>query len=331
MAHTRIVSFFNHKGGVGKTTLVYNVGLALAREGYRVLFIDGDPQANLTTAAISPEDLEEIFQAEATIFRCLEPIISGSGDLAEIQPRQLREHAWILPGSIRLSEFEEIAPQGWTDALAGNARGFRVSSALARLINKLGDEVGADYALLDLGPNVGALNRTALLASDGFVVPLAPDLFSLSALPSVGRSVALWIEEWRAAKGSAQRRNLNLGFELPEGEPSPLGYVSQQFAVYRQAPAAAYRRWIERIPEQYVNGLLEPLANIGIEAPPGDAKIGEVKGLSSLVPMAQRSNSAVFELTGAEARGAQFTRARDTYELFRTLADEIVSRVDAIS
>jgi chromosome partitioning protein len=330
MTAPTIIAFFNHKGGVGKTTLVYNVGLALAREGHRILFVDGDPQANLTSAAIPPEHLEELFDNDTTISACLAPLIDGSGDLQLMSPVPIRETAWILPGSIHLSEFEEITPQAWTEALAGNARGFRVSTALLRLINGVGARVDADYALLDLGPNVGAMNRTAILASSGFVVPLAPDLFSLSALPSVGRSVALWIDEWRAARGSAERRNLSLGFDLPIGEPSPLGYVSQQFAVYRQAPAAAYRRWIDQIPTRYEEGLVAPLRDVGIRIPEGDSRIGEVKGLSSLIPMAQRSNRAVFELTGSEARGAQYTRAQDTYELFRELAEEIISRVRAV-
>ena len=327
----RIVSFFNHKGGVGKTTLVYNIGLALAAQGKKVLFVDADAQANLTSAALQLEKIESLFAKDATIHGCLSPIIDGSGDIASPMPAQIRNRAWILAGDIRLSDFEEIAPEGWTQALAGNARGFRVSTALYRIINSAGSSLGADLALVDLGPNVGALNRTVILGSTGFVIPLAPDLFSLTALPSVGKSTALWVAEWEAARGSAVRRSLNLDFDLPQGEPSPLGYVSQQFAVYREAPAAAYKRWIEQIPEAYRSGVLEPLRQAGVPITTRDARIGEVRNLSSLIPMAQRSQRAIFELTGSEARGAQFTRARDTYSVFGMLADEIVGRLDELA
>ncbi|MFJ9470095.1 ParA family protein [Streptomyces caniferus] len=322
-----IISFFNHKGGVGKTTLVYNIGIALAEKGKRVLFLDLDAQANLTAAALAPEQILGSWSENKTIWTCLRPVVDRSGELREVDLQQIRDRVWILPGDIRLSEFEEICPQGWTEALAGNAGGFRVSTTLHRLAVFLGERVSADYVLADLGPNVGALNRTALLASDGFVIPLAPDLFSITALPSVGKSTALWVEEWRAAKGSAKRRELDLDFDLPLGEPSPLGYISQQFTTYRQVPAAAYRQWIERIPQEYENGVVGPLKKAGVSVPHQPPQIGEVRNLSSLIPMAQRSQSAVFELSGTEARGSQFTRARDTFSLFEGLAMGIIDRL----
>ncbi len=326
----RIVSFFNHKGGVGKTTLLYNVGIALAELGSNVLFVDLDAQANLTSAALAPETLEQYFNEDRTIYGSVRPVIEGSGEAAQQDPVRIRGSAWIMPGDIRLSEFEEICPQGWTEALAGNTRGFRVSTTIYRLVRDAGRTVDADFAFLDLGPNVGALNRTALLASDGFVIPMGPDLFSVTALPSVGKSAALWVEEWRAARGSAERRSRSLDFDLPAGAPSPLGYINQQFAIYRQAPAEAYRRWIEQIPDAYENGIVQPLKDVGVMIPPGDPKIGEVRNLSSLIPMAQRAQSAIFELRGTEARGSQYTRARDTFSLFESLANEITTRVDGV-
>lgn len=323
----KLISFFNHKGGVGKTTLVYNIGLALAQAGSRVLFLDLDAQANLTAAALSPDKIVDVWTHEETIWKCVRPVVDRSGSATVITPKQIRKNAWILPGDIRLSEFEEICPTGWVEALAGNVGGFVVSTAIHWLAKELGAQVSADYILADLGPNVGALNRTALLASDGFVIPMAPDLFSITALPSVGRSTSIWVEEWEAAKGSARRRNLNFEFELPVGRPSPLGYISQQFTTYRQVPAAAYKQWIDRIPEEYVEGVVEPLKSAGVPVPTEDPCIGEVRNLSSLIPMAQKSQSAVFELSGTEARGSQFTRARDTFILFDDLASEIVRRL----
>jgi chromosome partitioning protein len=127
------VAFLNHKGGVGKTTLLYNIGGALAREGKRVLFVHADAQANLTSAAVEPDEIEGLLESDRTIYGALRPIVDGAGDLEACEPVQIREAAWLLAGDIRLSEFEEIAPQGWTDALAGNARGFRVGRSRAPL------------------------------------------------------------------------------------------------------------------------------------------------------------------------------------------------------
>ncbi|SFE61306.1 CobQ/CobB/MinD/ParA nucleotide binding domain-containing protein [Actinopolyspora alba] len=324
----RVVPFFNHKGGVGKTTLLFNIGIALASLGKRVIFVDLDAQANLTSAAIPSTQIEKILEEEQSVYNCLLPVIHGTGSFASPSPYQIRDNAWILPGDINISEFEEICPQGWTEALAGNMRGFQVSTTIHRLIHDAGDQVNADYAFVDLGPNVGALNRITILSSDGFVVPLAPDLFSLTALPSVGKSSSRWVQEWETALDLVKKRKLQFPYDLPAGQPSPLGYISQQFAVYREAPAAAYRRWIERIPGEYDSGIKGKLADAGIRVPGDPSKIGEVKNLSSLIPIAQRTHRAVFELSGSEARGAQFTRARDTYESFIEIAEQIENRLD---
>lgn len=323
----KTVAFFNHKGGVGKTTLVFNVGLALAASGRTVLFIDADAQANLTSAALPVDHYEEVLNVDATIYGALLPVINNIGDVKPVAPIKVREHAFLLPGDIRLSAFEEILPQAWVESLAGQYRGFQVTSAMHRLIRRLGESVEADFCLVDLGPNVGALNRSIMIASDGFVVPLSPDLFSLSALPSVGSSANRWVRDWEAAKASADRAGLKLDIDLPLGKPSPLGYVSQQFVTYRKQPAAAFRKWGERIPEAYANGIVAQLRQVGVPIPQGDPLLGEVKNLSSLIPMAQQANSAIFELTGTQARGAQYTRAQDTLDLFTELANAIVTRL----
>ena len=215
MAALKTISFFNHKGGVGKTTLVFNTGLALARLGHTVLFIDADAQANLTSAALAVADNERVLQNNETVYGALLPVIESTGDMADIKAIKVRNGAYLLPGDIRLSAFEEILPQAWTEGLAGQRRGFQASSAMYRLIRRLGEEVGADYAFVDLGPNVGALNRAIMIASDGFVVPLSPDLFSLTALPSVGSSATRWILDWEAALKSAERSKVSLDIHHP--------------------------------------------------------------------------------------------------------------------
>src|SRR6266702_2926513 len=126
----RVVSFFNHKGGVGKTTILFNTALALSQLGRRVVLIDCDAQANLTALGMSEERYEQAINDQRTIFSTLAPLVSGSGDVAPVEPYSLREETvLLLPGYIRLTYFEGICPNGWTDTLAGRARGFRVTSA----------------------------------------------------------------------------------------------------------------------------------------------------------------------------------------------------------
>ncbi len=108
--------------------------------------------------------------------------------------------------------------------------------------------------------------------------------------------------------------------------------VSQQFVTYRKAPAAAFRRWNSQIPNAYEDGIIAPLRDDAeIVIPSGPQLLGEVKNLSSLIPMAQQANRAIFELTGTQARGAQYTRAQDTFGLFSDLAKRIVAQLDAVN
>lgn len=328
-----VITFFNHKGGVGKTTLLFNVGVALAGVGRRVLFVDADAQANLTGTALSAADYQSAIEAERTIYHALLPVIRTTGEPLTPVPIKIRDTAWIVPGHILLSEYEESLASAWSDTLAGRYPGFQRSTAFWRIVNATAASVQADVVLVDVGPSVGALNRVVLLSSDGFVVPLSPDLFSLTALPSVGNAVANWVGEWHAAVEQAGRTGVatQIPDGLPVGMPSPLGYISQQFASYRSAPAAAFQRWLDEIPGEYETQIVDRLDAAGISVPAAPGQIGTVRNLSSLVPMAQEANSAIFELTGAEARGAQYVRARDTLADFLTLATEIEWRMDDAS
>jgi chromosome partitioning protein len=234
---------------------------------------------------------------------------------------------------LRVSDFEGITPGAWPEALAGFERGFRVTSAPYRLIQQLGDQVDADYAFVDLGPNVGALNRAVLLGSDYLIVPLAADLFSLRALPSVGGSLERWVREWTTAK--AVRNPSNLPFPIPVGLPKVLGYVSQQFNIYRGAATQAFSNWIGQMPEAIENGLLGPLTQFDdgegeTLADPAEslgAELGELKNYHSLVPHAQTMRRAIFELESDKVIwGDQHKKALESEDQFRALCENIPAR-----
>ena len=332
----RTIAFFNHKGGVGKTTMLFNVAVELGRLEQRVLMVDLDAQANLSAISLSDEALAGLYEPEVdglTVAHAFAPLVSGAGDVEPPQAAEVRAGSvWLVPGDIRLSDFEGILPAAWTEALAGGERGFRVTSAPYRLIQEVGDAVSADYALIDLGPNVGALNRAVMMGADFLIVPMASDLFSIRALPSVGKSITAWVEQWQTAKTVAPP----LGFAIPEGRPQLMGHVSQQFNIYRGDATLAFQEWIERIPVNMENGLMAPLRAIPTSdgehtlADPADSEgslIGELKNFHSLVPHAQVKRRAIFELEADDViRGAQFTRARESEASFKLLAENIIAR-----
>ena len=83
-----LISLFNHKGGVSKTTTAFNLGWAMADRGKRVLIVDGDPQCNLTGTVLGFDginDLSDFYEKHpnANISDCLNPIFQGTGQKLE--------------------------------------------------------------------------------------------------------------------------------------------------------------------------------------------------------------------------------------------------------
>jgi len=189
--HPPVVAFFNNKGGVGKTSLVYHLAWMFSDLGMRVLAVDGDPQANLTAAFLSERRLESLWPEEGghprTIFGTIEPLLTGTGDVNE-RPfvEAVSDKCGLIIGDLALSKWEDDLSLQWPKSMDREQRAFRVMSGLWRVIVGGAGEFDADVVLLDLGPNLGALNRAALVASDFLVVPLTPDLFSLQGLRNLG-------------------------------------------------------------------------------------------------------------------------------------------------
>lgn len=190
------IALFNHKGGVGKTTLTVNIADALIRMGKKVLIVDADPQCNITSFYVDEAHLEAILGgsnedgSESTIWSALKPVVEGRGDVIPIAHWEVKNGVNILPGDVLLSDYEEELPAAWNECFARRQRGYLVTTALSRLVNMTAESLDVDVVLYDVGPNVGALNRVVLLDCDLFITPVAADLFSLRALSTVGRSVA---------------------------------------------------------------------------------------------------------------------------------------------
>ncbi|MFL0237815.1 ParA family protein [Mycobacterium sp. SMC-17] len=330
------IAFFNHKGGVGKTTMLFNTAIEMHRLGKRVLMVDYDAQANLTAISLTDEVLEHLYsQPRQTVADAFQPLVGGAGDVDVPDPHVVRENGvWLAAGDLGLTEFEGIMPNAWTESLAGNERGFRVTSAPYRLIQQMGASVDADYAFVDLGPNVGALNRAVLLASDYLIVPLAADLFSLRALPSVGGSLETWVRQWATALTNCPQ---GLSFDIPLGLPKTLGYVRQQFNIYRGEATRAFKNWIAQMPSAFHDGLLVPLTpfrdGTGTDATLADpalqqgAELGDLKNYHSLVPYAQTMRQAIFELRSDHVIfGDQHKKALASEADFRSLCEHILVR-----
>jgi len=317
----KTIAFFNNKEGVGKTTLVYHLAYMLARLGYPTLAVDLDPQANLTSAFIDEELLEAVLGTEeATILGWIRPILQGIGDIQASSPFGIAERLWLVPGDLSLSSFEDKLSASWPGGYSNDPAALRATSAFHRIIRAAGAEVGALVVLIDVGPNLGAINRAALLAADYLVIPLAADLFSLQGLKNLGPTVRDWRRQWVQIKGL-----VSVDFELPAGSMTPTGYVVLQHAIRLDRPVRAYTKWLGRIPTVYREAVVGE-SDPGAVDPESDLHcLATLRNYRSLMPMSQEARKPMFDLTYAD--GAIGSHA----QLVQTCANEFKSLAKGIA
>jgi len=244
----KTIAFFNNKGGVGKTTLVYHLAWMYADLGVSVVAADLDPQANLSAMFLSEERLEELWpdgDHPKSILGTISPILRGLGDIAEPHVEKINRDLGLLVGDLGLSRFEAKLSSAWPDCMNHDEAGFRTESAFHRAILKAAEAREAELVLIDVGPNLGAINRAAIIAANYVVFPLAPDLFSLQGLRNLGPTLQDWRNEWRDRLG---RPPADRNLLLPSADIKPAGYVVMQHAVRADRPVKAYDKWMQRSP-----------------------------------------------------------------------------------
>ncbi len=321
------IAFFNNKGGVGKTSLVYHLAWMYDELGLRVLVADLDPQANLTAMFLDEEALEGLWpegKPRKTLLAPLLPLLEGEGGIADPHVVDI-EGIGLLAGDLDLSRFEDELSQQWPYCLdIGKPRAFRVIGAFHQILARAAQLREADIVLIDVGPNLGAINRSALIAADHVVVPLAPDLFSLRGLQNLGPRLREWRSGW-----TERLKKRPAGLDLPQGRMEPLGYVvMQQHAARLDRPVKAYARWMARIPAVYHEAVLgEAVGQTGVSIEDDSHCLAALKHYRSLMPLAQEARKPMFLLKPADgAIGSHAKAVRDCYADFGVLAKKIAER-----
>lgn len=324
----KTVAFFNNKGGVGKTSLVYHLAWMFAELGHKVVAADLDPQANLTSICLDEDRLIQIWQSSPrpTVFSALAPLKKGVGEVSLRPLESITGNFSLIVGDLELSSFEDDLSANWSKCLDRDERAFRVTTAFSRIVAEAGTQFSADIALLDVGPNLGAINRAALIAADYVVIPAAPDLFSVQGLENVGPRLVAWREGWkeRLAKAPA-----DLDFSLSEGQMQPIGYVVSRHSVREGRQVKAFRNWLDRLPGIYREKVENsPDVEGPIEIDLDDRCLAQLKDYRSLMPMAQEARKPMFLLKpGDGAIGGHQGAVRDCYSDFKNLATLIGNKI----
>lgn len=318
-----VIAFFNNKGGVGKTSMVYHLAWMFSDYGFRVVAADLDPQCNLTASFLDEDRLEEVMSQDGkplTVFGAIQPLKEGIGDVAKPHVEIITDRLGLVLGDMALSTYEDDLSEVWPKCLIGDPRAFRVTSAFWRLIQMAGKQHTADMILIDLGPNLGAINRAALIASDFVVIPLGPDLFSLQGLRNLGPALRKWRDGWKNMLSYNPLREL----PLPPGGIQPIGYMVLRHSIRLDRPVKAFERWMAKMPSTYADAVLQcdPIAGATVDTDPNC--IAKLKDYRSLMPLAQEVRKPMFFLKAADgAIGAHTYAVADAYKDFKTVASKI--------
>ncbi|MBK7940154.1 MAG: AAA family ATPase [Lewinellaceae bacterium] len=329
----KTIAFFNNKGGVGKTSLVYHLSWMFSNMGKRVIAADLDPQANLTSMFLDNQELLTLWESDSSqsIYDALVPLIEGVGDIENPSIHSI-DHSnklGLLAGDLFLSRFEDQLSENWPKCLSGDPRAFRVISAFYRLLYRGAQGMNADLVLIDVGPNLGAINRAALISADYVVVPLGADLFSLQGLQNLGPSLITWRKEWK--KRLVELPESLQNEPMPNGRMQPIGYVLLQHGARENRPVKAYDNWAIKIPSTYIQYVLNNPSierdHLLIESDPNN--LGMLKHYRSLMPLAMAARKPMFYLKPADgAIGAHVEAVRSCFDDFKQLADKILHQIE---
>lgn len=160
MKHTKIFSFCNQKGGVGKTTSAINLATGLAQRGHQTLLIDLDPQGNSTSGLGESKtgNLSTTYQ-----------LIVDNVDPREAARETKIKNLHIIPSNSELSGAD-------IELISFSEREFRLSKSINRA------RIDYDYILIDCPPSLGLLTINALTASDFIIIPLQCEYYALEGL-----------------------------------------------------------------------------------------------------------------------------------------------------
>ena len=338
------LAFFNNKGGVGKTTLACNlVSYMNIHKGVRVLLVDADPQCNATQAILTDIDCENIYLNNddqfKTLYSYLAPLEMGEAQIelpaTPILGTGNRFQTDLIPGHPNMSIIEDRLSDAWASVRGREIGGYRITNWCQHLLLSL--EGKYDLVVFDVGPSLGALNRSIILACDYMITPFGCDIFSLLGIKNISEWIAKWDQQYMSSiNDSLQEKPEAISkFDIIQNTSLKhrfLGYSVQQY-VSRQfktgpRPVRSYDEIMRRIPDT-VKDAMDGFLPQGLSLK--DLELGHIPYLYSLVPMAQAAKAPMHALEYRDGViGSQYGQVKDFSNLMSAISDKVLTNLELV-
>jgi len=365
----KLISVFNNKGGVGKTTLTYHIAHALAEMGQKVLILDLDPQCNLTIYGVDPETLHTIWEQEdrfiddfnatrnkftdsefnlfnsnpRTIHYILKPTEDGISNLEHLPPPiSLANNLDLIPGRLTLHMYENKISERWGGLYRGEPLSIRTITQVRAIARRYGSERKYDFIIVDTSPSLGALNKVVISTVDGFLIPCLPDMFSLYGIRNIGKSLLEWQKDFTNIYTllSTEKRN-----EFPENFVSFLGFTIYNAKKYSGATpfylARAAYNYVCLIPQtvrDFIDSEVRKHLNDEMLETPigGEAVMHTHNTLPSMaqkyrVPIWQVPDVANLEDTDISTIKGNQAIYKATNNAYKTFTEDLLTRVSCLN
>ena len=334
----RIV-FFNHKGGVSKTTTVYNLGWKLAEKS-NVLIVDGDPKCNLTSLILR-DNFDKYYSDDETknqnIKDGVEPAFSGRPvPISNVKciTADRNRNLFLMAGHANLAEYDASLTFAQTSNNA-IATLQNLPGAFNELMELCEKEYDIEYTLIDLNPGLSAINQNLFLNSDYFVIPANPDPFSIMAIETLSTVLPRW-GHW---KNSATDLFSSSAYSLRNGMPKFIGTIIQRFNIRNGKAAKPYRDNIDEIKTKVRNVLVPKLSVANMLISPNkyldqDFCLEEIPDFGGLLPKSFEAGVPVYALddgdineTGIVLDGLK-SKSKDLNDKITSIATKIKVMTD---